>query len=368
MSYTLPDLRYQKKAVDPKVILKNLKKDYEIKTSVGIWYFTPGGGRFHDRYVEDTTIEQRLEMAADMAKLGVAGIEAHYPKEINFNNAHLYKRLHKEAGIRVAAVPFSHFFEKTFEFGGLSNPNPLARKKAKEVAVEGMKLVQELGAVCAISWPGIDGYRYMYGRPYMHMWEIFENTLAEAMDEVPGVMVAIEPKPYEPAPANIYRNTAEGILAARRIEAKLTNPVNLKILKEGKALVGMNPEIGHVKMGYEILPASYSLCGYEGRLAHTHWNSQPDGNYDQDNNIGVINPDEACALLYSLWSMDYKGFFGIDIFPENIPVRKCIEINMQALAKLKEKVSRMPHADILECHLRPEENRGRLEQILIENW
>ncbi len=368
MSYILPDLRYQKKTVNPDVMLKNLKKDYEIKASVGIWYFTPGGGRFHERYVEDTTIEERMEMAVKMAKLGVTGIEAHYPKEINCDNIHLYKQLEKQSGIKVAAVPFSHFYESVFEFGGLSNPIEESRKRAKEIAVEGLKLVKELGARCAISWPGIDGYRYMHGKPFMHMWDIFETAMAEAMDEVPGVMIAIEPKPYEPAPNNIYRNTAEGLLAAKRVEEKLKNPANIKILKEGKALVAMNPEIGHAKMGFEILPASYSLCGMEGRLAHTHWNSQPDGNYDQDNNIGVVNPHEAMALYYSLWAMAYEGYYGIDIFPENIPAETCIEINMQALHKLKAKIAKFPHEDIMECHLNPNKNRGKLEKILIQQW
>lgn len=368
MSYTLPDLRYQKKISDPNEILKNLKKDYTINASVGIWYFTPGGGRFHDRYVENKSIEDRLEMASKMKKYGIAGIEAHYPGEINSDNVHLYEKLEKETGIKVVGIPFSHFYEKVFEFGSLSNPNANARKEAKRIAVEGLKIVKKLGARCAISWPGIDGYRYLHGKPYVNMWELYETTLAEAMDEVPGVMVAIEPKPYEPAPNNIYRNTAEALLAARRIEAKLKNPENRIILDEGKVLVGLNPEVGHVKMAYEILPASYSLCGMEGRLAHTHWNSQPDGNYDQDNNIGVVNPFEAEALMYSLWGMNYDGFFGIDILPENIPVDKCIEINMKALNKLKDKISKLPHEEIMECHLKPEENRGRLESILIENW
>jgi len=368
MPYTLPDLRYQKKAIEPKAMLANLRKDIEIKKSVGIWYFAPGGGRFHDRYVKPRSIRERLEMAAGLAKYGITGIEAHYPAEINEGNAHLYTRLAKEAGIRVVGIPFSHFFDKAFEFGSLSNPNPKVRDLAIERAIGGLKLVKKMRAQAAISWPGIDGYRYLHGKPFMKMWDLFEGSLAEAMDEVPGVMVAIEPKGYEPAPNNIYRTTAEGILAAQRIERRLKNPINRKLLAQGHTLVGLNPEIGHVKMSFEILPAAYSLVCLEGRLAHTHWNSQPDGNFDQDNNVGVVNMQESEALFYSLWAIGYREWFGIDINPENMPVAKAVAINTAALDKIKERVARLPHEQIIECHMHPEKNRGRLEQILIANW
>jgi xylose isomerase len=367
MSYKFTDLRYQNKSISPEKMLANLTKEFNTDVSVGIWYFTPGGGRFHERFVREAQVPERIDMAAQMADLGVKGIEAHYPDEINEENAHLYRKLEEETGIRVMAVPFSHFFSSVFEFGSLSNPNPKARDKARAIAIGGLKFIRDIGADMAISWPGMDGYRYLHGKPFMHMWDLFETTLSEAMDEVPGIRVAIEPKGYEPAPNNIYRTTAEGILAARRIEQKLQNPENRKLLEEGHTLVGLNPEVGHVKMSYEILPAAFSMVMMEGRLAHTHWNSQPDGNYDQDNNIGVVNPYETEALLYSLWAYGYRQYFGIDINPENIPVQKAVDINIKAMEKMKERISRLPHERIIECHLHPEKHRGELEEILIEN-
>jgi len=51
MAYSLPDLRGQSMARFPEVMLKNLRGDFPFRFSVGIWYFTPGGGRFHDRFV-----------------------------------------------------------------------------------------------------------------------------------------------------------------------------------------------------------------------------------------------------------------------------------------------------------------------------
>lgn len=45
--------------------------------------FSPGGGRFHERYTPELSIPERMELAAEMAKYGVQGIEAHFPSEVN---------------------------------------------------------------------------------------------------------------------------------------------------------------------------------------------------------------------------------------------------------------------------------------------
>lgn len=360
-------LAYQKKTRTPEEFLKQMRSfRLSPRFSVGIWYFTPGGGRFHDRYVPEKTIMERLDMAGELANLGVSGIEAHYPDEVNFENLDLYKKLEKESGIRLVGVPFSHFFDKDFEFGSLSNPDPRVRKKAVAIAAEGLKLVRESTADFAISWPGIDGYTYPLGTPFHWMWNHFEESLAAAMDEIPGVRVAIEPKPYEPAPNNIYRTTAEGILAAQRIEARLTHPENRRLLDSECILVGLNPEIGHVRMGFEDAAAAYSLVMMEGRLAHTHWNSQPLGNYDQDLNVGVVEWQQAEALLYALKASGYREYFGIDINPERMPVKKAVELNIRAIQIMNDRIESLPHERLVECYLDPAGHRGEIEEILME--
>lgn len=366
--YDLRDLRSQKRIRTRDDLIAHMKSfKLEMKMSVGIWYFTPGGGRFHEPYVEQKTVKDRLKMAEELAGYGITGIEAHYPDEVNFDNLHLYQALEKNAGIRLVAVPFSHFFDKDFEFGSLSNPDPGIRDKAVGIAVEGLNLVKASGANCAISWPGIDGYTYSLGTCFYWMWNNFEQSMAAAMDEVPGVRVAIEPKPYEPAPNNIYRTTADGILAAQRIEKKLKHPDNIALLKEGHALVGLNPEIGHVRMGYEDAPAAYSQVTMEGRLAHVHVNSQPLGNYDQDLNVGAVEWQQAESLLYALKMAGYREYFGIDINPERMPVKKAIEINTRALNLMNERIEKLPHERIMECCLNPYENRGEIEMILLDS-
>ena len=62
-------------------------------------------------------IEDRLALAAEMAPYGVSAIEAHYPSEVNEDNLHLYKKLEKEAGIRLLAMGPDSFRHPECEFG-----------------------------------------------------------------------------------------------------------------------------------------------------------------------------------------------------------------------------------------------------------
>jgi xylose isomerase len=364
----LKDLRYQAIDRNPEEMIKHLQTfRLDPKISVGIWYFAPGGNRFHDRFVPEMTIEERINKLAEMKGLGISGVEAHYPAEINYDNVDLYRNLEKETGIKVVGIPFSHFFDAKFEFGALSNPNEEVRKEAIKIAVDAMKLAKEIGCSTVISWPGMDGYTYDIGTIFPWMWKYYDESMAKAMDEVPGIRVALEPKPYEPAINNIFRTTAEGILAAQRIEKLLKNEENKKYLEEGHCLFGLNPEFGHVRMGYESAGAAYSLVGLYGRLAHTHWNSQPLGNYDQDLNVGVVDLQQSISMMYSLKMMGYKEYYGIDINPEHMPVETAVEINIKMIRKIADKVEKLPHDEIVNCFQHPEKTRGELEKILMNN-
>jgi xylose isomerase len=362
------DLRNQMQRRSPEELLRHLETfELDLKMSVGIWYFTPGGGRFHASYSEPKGVEQRLEMAAGMARHGIQGIEAHYPSEVNEENLHLYQRLEKETGIRLINIGPYGFHHRESEFGTLSNPYPEVRQKARQEVVNTLKIVKEAGANACGIWPGIDGYTIPYGHHYYEMWDRFEETLASAMDEVPGVRVAIETKPYEPVPNNIYRTSTDGLLLAHDVEKRIAHPENRRLLAEGHALVAMQPEIGHIRMGYEDVPYVFSRYAREGRLLNTHWNSQPLGNYDQDLNLGAVEWDQAEAGLFALKMIGYQGYFTFDINPERMPVERAIQINTTALRIMNERISALPHGRILECYFDPANHRGDLEMTLVES-
>jgi len=368
MEISVKDMSYQKKRLSREELVKHMNTfSLDLKMSVGIWYFTPGGGRFHEAYIQPKSIAEKIEMAAEMVKFGIKAIEAHYPNEVNEENYYLYENLFKETGIILQGCYPAIFYPKEYEFGSLSNPVKKYRDKALETLINCLKFAKGKKIHHAGIWPGIDGYTYSLGTLFYDMWDNFEGAVAEAMDEVPGVLVAIEPKPYEPAPNNIYRTTADGLIACKDIEKKLKNRINREILDRGIPLIGMQPEIGHIRMGFEDAPYAIARCTREGRLFNTHWNSQPLGNYDQDLNIGVIEWQQAESMLYVLKMTGYQEYFGFDINPERMPAIKAVEINSMILRAMNERINALPHEEIIDSYFDPENNRGNLEMILAKS-
>ncbi|HMA36336.1 MAG TPA: TIM barrel protein, partial [Chloroflexia bacterium] len=256
-------------------------------------------------------------------------------------------------------------YDAQFEWGSLSNPDPRLRRVAVERTIGALRLNQALDTEFAIVWPGIDGYENAFGTDLRGLRDRFAAGLAEAMDAVPGIRVAEEPKPYEPRGHILYGTTFEGLLLAQKVEAQLQHPENRALLAQGHALLGLNPEVGHMLMGYEDLPYSYGLVMDYGRLAHTHWNSQPLGNYDQDLNVGVLSPEAVEATLYTMKMYGYTGWFGLDINPERMPVDVALRNSMDALRAANDRVNHLDHESIIWATEHPAQARGWLEGYLI---
>ncbi len=363
---SLRDLRPQATRRSPAELLTHLQSfNLEFKFSAGIWFFSPPASRFHDRYQPIADIPERLDMAAALAEYGLKGLEAHYPNEINEDNLDLWRTFARDTGIKILTVIPLLFYDPQFEWGSLSNPIESARRTAIERTIRALRLNKELDTEFAIVWPGIDGYENAFGLDLRAARDRFAAGLAEAMDAVPGVRIAFEPKPYEPRGHILYGTTPEGILLGTRVEPQLKHPENRRLLAEGHALVGMNPEMGHMLMAYEDPPYAYGLVMDYGRLAHTHWNSQPLGNYDQDLNVGMVSPEIVEATLYTMKMYGYTGWFGIDINPVRMPVEVALKNSMDALRAANDRINALDHEAILWATEHPDQSEGWLEGYMI---
>lgn len=363
----LCDLRHQAAVRTGEDLVRHLDSfSLDLKFSAGVWFFRPGGGRFHDRYVEPVAIEQILEEAAALKQYGLVALEAHYPNEINEDNLSTFRQFQIDTGIRVVTVVPNLFFDAQWEWGSLSNPDEADRRAAIERLVTTLEINETMGTDFCVVWPGGDGYENTFAHNHAAARARFADALAEAMDTVEGVRIAMETKPYEPRGNILFPRTADGINLGHRVEKALKYGVNKSYLNDGHALFTLNPEVGHVLMGYEDLAYAFSLACEEGRLAHTHWNSQPAGNYDQDLNVGVLGIEQAEAALYALKTHGYGGYFGIDINPERMPVKQALVNCMDALRGMNAFVDALDHAALMECAENPSANRGRLESVLIQ--
>jgi len=163
------------------------------KFSAGVWFFTPGGNRFHVPYGKERSIAERLEIAATLKDYGLAGMEAHYPNEVNEDNLHIWQKFEKDSGIKLIAICPLLFRDQTFEFGSLSSPIKEKRKEAIELFKRALQLNKVMKTDFAICWPGIDGYENGFGIDFAAMRQRF---------------VEAWPKPWTPS----------------RVSASLSNP------------------------------------------------------------------------------------------------------------------------------------------------
>ncbi len=362
----LRDLRGQRTRRPPEELVAHLKRfTLTPKFSVGVWYFSPMASRFHDKYQPDVPIERRLETIAQLHDVGVVAVEAHYPAELNDENLELWRRWSHETGIRIVTVIPGLFYDREFEWGALSSPLPTARRRAVTRTIRTLELNKALDTDFAVVWPGIDGYEQPFGLDFVALRQRFAEGLAEAMDAVPGVRLALEPKPYEPRGHILYGTTGEGLLLAEKVENLLRHPENRRLLADGHALVALNPEAGHMLMGYEDLAYAFSLACEYGRLAHTHWNSQPLGNYDQDLTVGVVSPEQTEAALYALKMVGYQEHLGIDINPERMPVEIAVRNCIDALRAAADRINSLDHEQVIWAATHPDRARGWLEGYLI---
>jgi len=360
------DLRAQATPRSPAEMIAHLESfEMDLRFTAGIWFFSPFDSRFHGFYKQKIDLEQRLEIAASLEPYGLAGLEAHYPNEINEENLEVWQQFMRDTGIRLVTVIPLLFYDQDFEFGSMSNPDPAVQRKAIDRSTRALAMAKQIDADFSVVWAGIDGYENPFGIDFVAMRQRFVDGLAEAMDGSPGVRIAFEPKPYEPRGRILYGLTPEGVLLGRQVEDQLASAENRQLLDEGHKLFCLNPEIGHVLMGYEDLPYALSWPLGEGRLAHTHWNSQPLGNYDQDLNVGAIAPEQMEAGMYVLKMHGYEGYFGIDINPERMPVDVALKNSMDALRAANDRINGLDHAAVIEASMKPGATRGWLEAYLI---
>lgn len=344
--------------------------------SVGVWYFPKGSTRFHEGYEDVATlsgdvkgsekwVEWTFERAAKMQKeLGVPlSLQAHYPNELGPQNVGKWVQMMEQTGIGVdSIVPFL-FGPAKYQHGSLTNYNKATRQDARQTQLETFQMASMLGIPTVNHWLGIDGFENPYGQDVTWMLDQIEGATADAMNEVQGQQATLEPKPYEPRAHNIMALTHDGLLIAQGVERRLTG-LNRHYLDQGIRMVGMTPEVGHMKMAFEVLPKSFEQVLREGRLFCIHWNGQPDGNYDVDENPGTYNFEAIDQIAYVLQRAGFAGMHTLDINPLRMSLDSAVMIGFLNIGAAFNAAKGAQHRLISKAVANPENDGNGVIQLM----
>lgn len=313
----------------------------DVKFSVGIWAFTPCGDRFSPQgYREPLTLEEQFELLSKVKELD--GVILQCPNVVNENNVGKVKQLLKQADLEAAAVD-ANLFSGEFVKGGFTNPDPGLRQKAIELAKQTVRMVKELDTQNAGLWLGQDGFDYPFQANHLQLWQWEINAIREVATYDPSVRVCIEYKAKEPRYHIVIGNVTKAVLACQEV---------------GEDNAGVTLDFGHALMCNENPAESARLLHKYGKLYSVHFNDSYRID-DDDMIVGTVHPWEVLELLMALEEIQYKGWYGHDIFPyredivestnlctQNI---KCLrrllrKIDLEKLKRLQEKL------DFVEIH------------------
>ena len=215
------------------------------------------------------------------------------------------KKVMRDTGIRCTAGTTNLFTHPVFKDGAFTSHDPRVRAYAVQKAMVSIDAAAELGAEVYIFWGGREGADVDIGKDPVEALKRFReclNFLCEyVLDQGYRMVFSIEPKPNEPR-SDTYLATAGHALAF--IET-LDHP----------EMVGVNPELAHIKMAGLNPLHEYAQALEAGKLVDIHLNAQKPLRYDQDISFGADNPKEALLLVKLLEDYGYAGTKTFDAHP-----------------------------------------------------
>ncbi|GBF87518.1 ribokinase xylose isomerase [Raphidocelis subcapitata] len=249
------------------------------------------------------------------------------------------------AGLAAAGVALR--FPEAFRAGAFTNPDADARAAALALAADGCRWARELGADEVVVWSAFDGYDYHLQADYGAAWSRAVEGLRALADACPGVEVALEWKPTDPASRfSFVPSTGAALLLARQV-----NRTNF----------GLTLDTGHMLMAGENSAQSVALAAAEGRLFGVHLNDGHSRVGAEDGLVfGSVHSSAALELVYWLRRVGFDGTVYFDTFPSNEdPVREA-ELNVRRFKALWARAAALDAAGAAD-HLARHDALGAME-------
>ncbi len=286
-----------------------------------------------------------IDAVKGLARCGAWGFEAHdndiYP--IDATPARVSQGLKqvanvmRDTGIVCASFTTNLFSHPVFKDGAFTSNDPKVRAYALRKVLLAIDAAAQLDAKNFIFWGGREGAEVDLAKDPVTALGRFRDALNFACDYgrsvAPAMTYSIEPKPNEPR-GDIYLPTVGNALAF----IQTLSPANRKV-------VGVNPEVGHVKMAGLNIYHEFGQALEAGKLTELHINDQKPLRYDQDLSFGSVSIKEAFLLVKLTVDHKFTGAKSWDAHPyrseDEQGVWDFVARNMRTWKILEEKVGQV---------------------------
>jgi xylose isomerase len=238
---------------------------------------------------------------------GITATELNYPQHFSGPDDQTLVTAAQSMGLAVTALNL-RFDPPQFAAGSFTNPDPVKRAGAIELARQAVDIAgaRDIGHV--ILWLGPDGFDYPLQANYQQLWQWAVDGVRSVAAHRDDVIVSIEPKPADPRRFSLVRGVSDALLLAR--DAGLPN-------------IGVTLDFCHALMSGESPAMAASLALHENRLVGVHLNDGY-GALDDGLMVGSVHPVQAFELLWVLKQSGWNRTIYFDTFPEHVdPVAEC---------------------------------------------
>jgi sugar phosphate isomerase/epimerase len=267
------------------------------KYSVFIFNVASCSDRYCAAYGRKYTIDEMFDRVASIPLL--TAVDIVLTQDFIHNKERIIENL-KRTGLKVASVAVDTFANPIYQKGSFASTNKKIREQAIKDGKTAMDFAAEVGCNIMTTWPGQDGYDYIFQADYMKERQLFSDAVHELCEYRKDITVTMEYKIKEPRTHSYISTIGTTLLMCQDI---------------GLENLGIALDFGHSLLGYESPAEAVAMCKmYGDRLKHIHIND----NYrlwDDDMIVGSIHTLEFIEFIYWLRRTGYTGYITLDQFP-----------------------------------------------------
>ncbi len=253
--------------------------------------------RYCGAYGREFSIEEKFDRVKSIPLLSAVDIVLS-PGFINERDR--IKECLARTDLKVGSIAVDTFADPTFQKGSFAAIDKSVRDLAIKRGKEALDFAREVGCKIMTTWPGQDGYDYIFQADYIKERTLFQDAMKELCDYAPDMTVTMEYKIKEPR-THCYISTVGSAL--------------LMCEASGKDNLGIALDYGHAALGYETPAEAVAMCHmYGNRLKHIHINDNF-RLWDDDMIVGSVHTLEYLEFIYWLRKTGYEGYMVLDQFP-----------------------------------------------------